>query len=61
MSDSLTPQFKVIMLGGSRVGKSSVLLNFVTGKFDEESQSTKVKSEYSKIIDVPVEDEETET
>jgi GTPase SAR1 family protein len=44
--------FKVIILGGGRVGKSSILHRFVNQSFEGENITSRSKSEYVKVIHV---------
>ena len=47
------PSFKVIILGGPRVGKTSILQHFIVGEFHEQQITTRAKCEYHKTLDVP--------
>ena len=44
--------FKVVLLGEGRVGKSSIILRFMQGKFDERQQSTLSASCFDKSINL---------
>ena len=44
------PTFKVILLGSSSVGKSSLLRRFVDNQFISEAEATISKNEMSKVI-----------
>ena len=46
------PTFKVILLGSSSVGKSSLLRRFVDNQFISEAEATISKNEMSKVIQV---------
>ena len=43
----------MIVLGGGRVGKTSILQQFIIGQFNPESITTRAKSEYTKNLEVP--------
>lgn len=51
--DNKTFQFKLVLLGDSAVGKSSLVLRFVKGHFHEYQEST-IGGIYSNILCVPV-------
>lgn len=50
---STIPQVKVVLLGDSGVGKSSLMLRFVTNNFKNDSASTVGASYMSKVIQFP--------
>jgi len=49
-SSSGTLRFKVVLLGEGRVGKTSILLRYVRGNFDDSQQSTSQASYLDKKI-----------
>ena len=46
--------YKVIVLGGGRVGKSSIIQRLILDTFEERHMSTRSRSEYEKTINVPL-------
>ena len=47
------PTFKIILLGAGRVGKSSLIEQFILNEYTEFSITTRSKCEYRKVVDVP--------
>ena len=45
--------YKVIVLGGGRVGKSSILQRLMLNSFDPDQLTSRSKSEYNKTIEIP--------
>ena len=52
MDPSSAREVKVVLLGDAGVGKSSLVLRFVTGSFDKYSEATIGASFMSKLITV---------
>jgi hypothetical protein len=46
----MSRSYKVVLLGEGRVGKSSIILRFIQGKFDDRQQSTLSASCFDKTI-----------
>ena len=50
--ENTVQEFKVIILGGGRVGKSSLLQRFCLGEFNEHNITTRAKASYPKTLEV---------
>ena len=46
MAENKTYQFKLVLLGDTSVGKSSIIIRFVKGQFSEYQESTLEVCEY---------------